>query len=142
MAKPSTSSIKPGFSDADTITHFHVADMVYPGEVFPGDGYPRIDPILGARLNGMLKTLEFWSDAKFRVVPVYGEVTTGENVKAFHDMLVTVRDRVQGMIKDGKTEAQIVAEHPTSEFDRRWRSGRVRPDEFVRELCREVKRRG
>jgi hypothetical protein len=132
---------KPGFSDADTITHFHLADLVYLGDVFPGDGYPRIDPAIGGRLDGLLKTLDNWTDVKFRVVPVYGEVTTGETVKAFHDMIVTVRDRVQGMIKEGKTEAQVIAAHPTADFDPRWGNGRTRPDQFVRELYRELKRR-
>lgn len=132
---------KPGFSNADVIAHFHVADLVYLGEVFPGDGYPRIDPEIGANLDGLLTTLEGWTDGKFRVVPVYGDVTNGKSLKAFHDMIVTVRDRVQAMIKDGKTEAQIVAEHPTSDFDARWGHGRVPPQEFVHEIYRQLKPR-
>ena len=37
----------PGYSNADAIVHFHVANLVYLGEVFPGDGYPAIDPRKG-----------------------------------------------------------------------------------------------
>jgi hypothetical protein len=40
---------QPGYSDADAIVHFHVANLVYLGEVFPGDGYPEIDPAQGGR---------------------------------------------------------------------------------------------
>src|SRR5689334_5651739 len=29
----------PGYSDADVLVHFHVANVLYFGEVFPGDGY-------------------------------------------------------------------------------------------------------
>jgi hypothetical protein len=32
--------------------------LVYVGEVFPGDGYPTIDPAQGGTLDGLLKTLD------------------------------------------------------------------------------------
>jgi cyclase len=128
----------PGYSNSDAITHFHVANLVYLGDVFPGDGYPRIDPAQGGKLDGLLKTLAAWTDSKTRVVPARGKVTNGESVKAFRDMIVTVRDRVQEMMKGGKTEAQVVAARPTSEFDTRWGHGRIPSDTFVREVYREL----
>jgi cyclase len=124
----------PGYSNADTIVHFHVANLVYLGEVFPGDGYPAIDTGQGGTLVGLLKTLNGWTDSKFRVVPVYGKVTTGASVKAFADMVATVRDRVQQMINAGKSEDQILAEHPTADFDATWGHGRIQADAFVREV--------
>jgi hypothetical protein len=126
----------PGFSDADAIVHFHVASLVYLGEVFPGDGYPDIDGRQGGKLNGMLKTLASWSGDTMRVVPARGKVTTGAEVRTFHDMIVTVRDRVQKMIASGQTEEQVIASHPAAEFDAHWGHGRVSADAFVRELCR------
>ena len=47
----------PAYSDADSIVHFHVANLMYFGEVFPGDGYPEIDTKQGGRLDGFLKIL-------------------------------------------------------------------------------------
>ena len=128
----------PGYSDSDTITHFHVATLVYLGEVFPGDGYPRIDRAQGGTLDGLLKTLAGWTDAKFHVVPARGEVTNGESVKTFRDMITTVRDRIGRMIKEGKTEEQIAAQQPTKDFDSRWGHGRVAPEVFVAEIYREL----
>lgn len=124
----------PGYSNADAIVHFHVANLVYLGEVFPGDGYPAIDTAQGGTLDGLLKTLNGWTDSKFRVVPVRGKVTTGANVKAFADMIVTVRDRVLQMINTGKSEDQILAGHPTADFDAAWGHGRIQADAFVREV--------
>jgi hypothetical protein len=124
----------PGYSDADAIAHFHVARTVYLGEVFPGDGYPALDSAQGGRLEGLLKTLGNWTEKGFHVVPARGPVSDGEPVQAVHDMIVTVRQRVQQMASAGKTEEQIVAAHPTAEFDARWGHGRVSPDQFVREV--------
>ena len=130
---------KPGYSDADAIAHFHTAKLVYMGEVFPGDGYPRIDPAQGGTLGGLLKTIDSWTDSTFQVVPARGKVTTGATLKAFQDMIVTVRDRIQTMVKEGRSENEVIAQRPTSEFDAQWGHGRVQPDEFVREIYRALK---
>jgi cyclase len=130
---------KPGYSDADAIVHFHLAKLVYLGEVFPGDGYPAIDPAQGGTLDGLLKTLDAWTDSTFQVVPARGKVTNGATVKTFRDMIVTVRDRVRRMIEAGRTESEIPSEHPTSDFDAQWGHGRVRSDEFVHEVYSAVK---
>ncbi len=124
----------PGYSDADSIVHFHVANLVYLGEVYPGDGYPEIDPQQGGKLDGLVKTLGGWTGDTMRIVPARGKVTNGADVKAFRDMIVIVRDRVRHAIEAGRTENQVLAEHPASEFDARWGHGRVSADAFVHEI--------
>lgn len=130
---------KPGCSDADTLVHFHVANVVYWGEVFPGDGYPAIDSAHGGKLKGVLDMLEGWTDPKRHIVPARGPVTNGTELKTFFDMLKAASKRVQHSIDDGKTENQVIAEHPTAEFDAKWGHGRVQPDTFVQEIYRSLK---
>ncbi|MFL6304039.1 MAG: hypothetical protein ACJ72H_10895 [Candidatus Sulfotelmatobacter sp.] len=131
---------KPGFSDADALVHFHTAKLVYMGEVFPGDGYPMIDPAQGGTLEGLLNTIQPWtSDADFKVLPARGAVSNGEALKEFHDMIVAVRDRVQKAIQAGRTEDQVIAAHPSAAFDAKWGNGRVKPDDFVREIYATLK---
>jgi len=130
---------KPGYSNADAIAHFHVAKLIYLGEVFPGDGYPAIDPAQGGTLEGLVNTLDGWTDSAFRIVPARGKVTNGADVKAFRDMIVTVRDRVKPLVAAGRDESQILAEHLTADFDARWGHGRVQPDQFVREIYSAIK---
>ena len=130
---------KPGYSDADAIVHFHAANLVYLGEVFPGDGYPKIDFSQGGTLEGLLTTLGSWTGNTIRVVPARGQITDGSTVEAFRDMILAVRDRVQRLVDQGRTENQVVDAHPTTEFDKRWGNGRIGPDTFVREVYRSVK---
>jgi hypothetical protein len=128
----------PGYSNADAVTHFHAANVIYLGEVFPGDGYPEIDPAQGGKLDGLVKALT-WTGNSFHIVPARGKVTTGTDVKSFSDMIVTVRGRVQHMIEAGRTEDQVLADHPTAEFDPRWGQGRVSPNAFVHEIYSALK---
>ena len=130
---------KPGYSNADALVHFHVAKLIYLGEVFPGDGYPSIDPAQGGSLEGLVQALDPWTDSPFQVVPARGKVTNGAALKAFRDMLVTVRDRVHRMISAGGGEADVLRGHPTSDFDAQWGQGRVRPEEFVRAVYAAAK---
>jgi cyclase len=121
----------PGYSDADSVVHFHVGNVIYLGEVFPGDGYPLLDRSLGGELDGLVNTLSTWTGDRFRILPARGSLTNGARVKAFRDMIVAVRDRVKRMIDAGQTEQQIVAAQPTKEFDAEWGHGRVSPEAFV-----------
>lgn len=130
----------PGYCDADALVHFHVANVVYFGEVFPGDGYPPIDAEHGGSLGGLVKMLDSWTDARRHVVPARGQVTDGTGLKAFLDMIAAVRKRVQHSIDAGETETQVIAEHPTAEFDAKWGRGRVQPDAFVQEVYRSLKK--
>ena len=54
-------------------------------------------------------------------------------------MIVTVRDRIKRMIEAGRTESEVLAEHPTTDFDAEWGHGRVRPEEFVHDVYIAVK---
>jgi alpha-L-fucosidase 2 len=128
-----------GYSNADAIVHFHTGHLIYMGEVFPGDGYPQIDTGQGGKLDGLLKTLSAWTSDKMRVVPARGKMTTGADVQTFRDMIVTVRDRVKARLDAGKTEQQILAEHPAADFDARWGHGRVTSDAFVHMLYNSLK---
>lgn len=132
---------KPGYSNADALVHFHTAKLVYMGEVYPGDGYPRIDPAQGGALDGLLGTIESWTDSAFQVVPARGKVTNGASLKAFHDMIVTIRDRIKRMIEAGRSEDEVLAEHPTSDFDAQYGDGRTSPAEFVRDVYAALKQK-
>jgi hypothetical protein len=126
------------YSDADCVVHFHVANLVYLGEVFPGDGYPMVDLAAGGNLSGIITMLKPWTDSTLRVVPARGEITNGSTVKAFLDMLMTVRDRVQHLVESGETEEQVIAAKPSKDFDAQWGNGRVSPDAFAGEVYTAV----
>jgi hypothetical protein len=60
------------------------------------------------------------SDSKTRVIADEGDPGSTEGLKASHDMLVTIRARVQKLIDEGKSEDQVVADKPTKDLDARW----------------------
>jgi len=67
------------------------------------------------------------ADAKTRIIPGAGPLQTRDDLQAEHDMLATVKDRVQTMLRQGKGLSDVIPEAPTKEFDTKW----GKPDLFL-----------
>lgn len=113
---------KPGNSNADVSAHFESAGVIYLGNAFIADGYPTVDEAHGGDFGGLVETsAKFMTwDAKTRFVPGRGELSSPADLRAYHDMLVGVRDRVQKLKRAGKSLDAIIAAHPTAPYDARW----------------------
>lgn len=129
----------PGYSDGDVLVHFEENGVLYLGESYPGDGYPRIDSTQGGTLDGLLRVINPWTRGGNRVVGARGDVARAAEVAAFRDMVVAVRDRVRTMAQAGQTIQQILAARPTAAFDARFGNGVVTAQEFVRAVYRAVR---
>lgn len=118
---------KPGASNADISAHIESAGVIYLGDAYIADGYPAIDEAHGGTIDGLIETAAkfmTWS-AKTKLVPGRGGVSTPADLRAYHDMLVGVRDRVKALRAARRPLAAIVASHPTAPWDARW--GRANP---------------
>ena len=60
----------------------------------------------------------------------------------YRDMLITVRDRIQTMLNDGRSVEEIVAAKPTSDFDARWHPENwfIRGDRMAEQTARSLMR--
>lgn len=107
--------VPPAHTDADSMVYFRKADVLMIGDFFRA-GYPNI----GGTVDGMIRALGMAiavCGPNTRVVPGHGPVMTREDVIAHKDMLMNVRDRVSELIKQGKSEDEVLAAHPTASYD-------------------------
>jgi glyoxylase-like metal-dependent hydrolase (beta-lactamase superfamily II) len=111
-------------TDNDTLVYFKRANVIHASGTFGGDrSYPFFDMSSGGSLVGTIGAEEKMlslSDSKTRVIADEGDPGSTEGLKASHDMLVTIRARVQKLIDEGKSEDQVVADKPTKDLDARW----------------------
>ena len=63
-----------------------------------------------------------------------------QELKAYRDMLATVHERVQALVRDGKTMQEAVAAKPSAEFDELWGKGFLKPEQFVSMVWNDLKR--
>jgi hypothetical protein len=136
---------RAGYTDSDVIVHCEKEGLLYLGNTFTMDGYPAVDLQRLGTMLGIIDTAKYfvreWGydpDQIEPIVPGRGPIATMKDLREYRDMLVTVRDRVDQMVRAGQTVDEIVASRPTAEFDARWGHGPVSPEQFVRSLHRAV----
>ena len=114
----------PSHTDSDTIVYFKNANVMFVGGVYGNNlNYPFIDIGMGGSLSGVIAAQEMllpMIDDRTRIFADQGSGERKSSMQASHDMLVSVRGRVQKLIDEGKSEDEAVAARPTQDFDRTW----------------------
>lgn len=111
----------------DSYILFRQSNVVHTGDIYRTTSYPYIDTTNGGSFLGAIKALDLLveiSDSDTRIIPGHGVISNVEEVKAWREMLLVVRDRVQSAIHEGLTLEQIQTTGLTREYDERWESGR------------------
>jgi glyoxylase-like metal-dependent hydrolase (beta-lactamase superfamily II) len=137
------------------LVFFRRTDVVAAGDVFVTESYPPIEAGQGGTFAGYLEALnnlihitipEEKQEGGTYVVPGHGRLSDEADVVDVRDMATIVRDRIQVMVKAGKTLAQVKAAKPTLDYDDRFKAGSVSPDAFIdavyRSLSAQPKRGG
>ena len=108
-------------TDSDTLVYFRRANVFHASGTIGGDGgYPFFDIASGGSLAGMIVAEEKMlslADGQTKIVPDEGDPASTEALKAYRDMLVALRARVQNLVDEGKSEDEAVAAKPTRDFD-------------------------
>ena len=74
-----------------------------------------------------------------KIIPGHGPTVDRAAVIAHRDMILAVRDRVADLVKQGKSSDEVLAAHPTSEFDTKVPMVAGSSDRFVGQLYAELK---
>jgi glyoxylase-like metal-dependent hydrolase (beta-lactamase superfamily II) len=123
-------------TDGDSMVFFRHSDVISTGDVFLTTGYPVIDLERGGSIQGEIDALNRILDLAVPahheeggtyIIPGHGRVCDEFDVLEYRDMVTIIRDRVQALIKKGKTLEQVKAAKPTADWDPRYGSG----DRFV-----------
>ncbi len=119
-------------SDGDAMVFFRRSDVVVSGEVFDVTRFPVIDIDRGGSIDGEIAALNRLIELAIpsipvpskaggtRIVPARGRIAEQSDVVEYRDMVTIVRDRVDDLMKSGRTLAQIQAASPTQGWTRRY----------------------
>ena len=110
-------------TDGDSWAYFADANVVATGDTFSSRNYPNLDWGSGGTIDGMIAATERYlktANATTKIVPGHGPLATRADLQAFHDMLVTARDRVKKLLDEGKSEQEVLAANPIADLDAKW----------------------
>jgi cyclase len=126
--------VEPAHTDGDSLVLFRNANVLQVGDIYFNGGYPFIDVRAGGSLDGMIRAIDqalALTNENTRIIPGHGRVSSVADFRAYREMLVTVRDRVRAMVKEGQTREAVIAAKPTRELDEKWGRGAFPPDPWV-----------
>jgi cyclase len=122
-------------TDGDTYVWFKTANVLATGDTFTNGRYPNIDFANGGNIKGMIAATDAYlklANDKTRIVPGHGPVADKAALVAYRAMLVTARDRMEKLVKDGKSEDDAVAAKPFADLDAKWAPTELASKNFIR----------
>jgi glyoxylase-like metal-dependent hydrolase (beta-lactamase superfamily II) len=134
--------IPKAHTDGDTMVRFVRNDVIMTGDFYRSVQYPNIDRVNGGSLNGMINGLGqilARSGPNTKIIPGHGPTVDRNAVLMHRDILLAVRDRVSELIKQGKSEADVLAANPTSAFDAKVPNSKETIQRFVTQVYAELR---
>jgi glyoxylase-like metal-dependent hydrolase (beta-lactamase superfamily II) len=122
-------------TDGDTYVWFKTANVLATGDTFTNGRYPNIDFANGGNIKGMIAATDTYLklvNDRSRIVPGHGPVADKAALVAYRTMLVTARDRMAKLVKDGKSEDDVVTAKPFADLDAKWAPSELASKNFIR----------
>jgi cyclase len=135
--------LPPGHTDGDAVVWIPAANVLHTGDLLFNGTYPVIDVSAGGSIGGMIRDLGLLLPLvgpATKIVPGHGPLADRAALLRFRDMLVTVRDRVARLVKEGRTLEQVKAAKPLADLDGAWGTGFMKPDLFLRVVYADLAR--
>jgi len=130
-------------TDGDTMVYFPNTNVIMTGDFYRSTGYPNIDRANGGTMNGMLAGFDAiirLARPDTKIIPGHGAIVDKTAVAAHKAMMEGVRDKVAPLVRQGKTQEEVVAAKLTAEFDSKVTGATpMTADRFVGQLYQELK---
>jgi cyclase len=130
-------------TDGDTMVYFANTNVIMTGDFYRSTGYPNIDRANGGTMNGMLAGFDAiirLARPDTKIIPGHGAIVDKTAVAAHKAMMEAVRDKVAPLVRQNKTQEEVVAAKLTAEFDSKVTGATpTTADRFVGQLYQELK---
>lgn len=121
--------LREAHTDGDMYVFFRERNVLAAGGAMAVGAYPVIDYATGGWIGGLVdstkKLLEL-ADADTLIVPGSGPAQRRPYLEQQLDMLSTVRQRVENLMRKGRSAAEMIADGVTDEFDAAWGDNKQR----------------
>ena len=99
-------------TDGDVVVHFKNADIYHTGDIFVDYGLPYIDEQSGGDIYSMIEAIEHLisiSGPETRFIPGHGPLSTLEDLKAYLELITSLRDQVVQCVSEGLTPEETLS---------------------------------
>jgi glyoxylase-like metal-dependent hydrolase (beta-lactamase superfamily II) len=115
--------LREAHTDGDIYVRFRERNVIAAGGAVGGGAYPIMDYSTGGWIGGLIdanKKLLDLANEETLLVGHAGAVQTRAQLAAQHEMLRTMRERIETLMRKGNSAAEMVASGVTADFDGRY----------------------
>jgi cyclase len=142
--KATLTHVANAHTDGDTWVYFADANVLSTGDVMNNNKrYQNVDFGNGGDIRGMIRATDAWlkvSNDQTKVVVGHGPLASRKDVQEFREMLVISRDRIERLVREGKTEQQVIALKPLADLDAKWAANDQGAINHIRNVYNSFKR--
>jgi glyoxylase-like metal-dependent hydrolase (beta-lactamase superfamily II) len=129
-----------GHTDGDSVIFFTGSNVVHLGDDFFSGSFPFVDLESGGSVEGLITNIAALLEkipAEAKLIPGHGPISTLDDLKAYHRMLVETTGIVRQKIAAGTTLAQIKSEGLPAEW-KSWGVGFIKTDMWLELVYRSL----
>jgi glyoxylase-like metal-dependent hydrolase (beta-lactamase superfamily II) len=132
-----------GHTDGDSIIFFTNSNVVHMGDDFFSNRFPFVDLESGGSVEGLIKNIadvipKLPADVK--IIPGHGPISTLDDLRRYHQMLITTTELVRQKMAAGKTVDQIKSEGLPAEW-KDWGTGFIKTEVWLDIIHRSLSKK-
>jgi glyoxylase-like metal-dependent hydrolase (beta-lactamase superfamily II) len=132
-----------GHTDGDSVIFFTTSNVVHMGDDFFAGRFPFVDLESGGTVEGLTKNIAdiiAKLPANVKLIPGHGPLSSIDDLKLYHRMLLETTDVVRKKMAAGKTLDQIKKEGLPDEW-KSWGTGFIKTDLWLEIVYRSLSKR-
>lgn len=121
-------------TDGDALIYFPESDVLHMGDTYFNGRYPFIDLSSGGSIDGIIAAADkalFMIGSETKIIPGHGALSNRTELQQYRNVLSSIRNKVDELMKEGKTLEEIKALRPSSDTDDDYGAGFIGPDRFL-----------
>ncbi len=130
-------------TDGDSAIYFADANVLATGDIVSiGSRYPNIDVGVNGGIKGMVAAVDNYikmSNDQTKVVPGHGTLMSKADLVTYRNMLATAEERVAKLLKEGKSEDDVVAAKPIQDLEKQTGANEQATTNFLRLIYKSLK---
>jgi len=129
-----------GHTDGDGVIFFTQSNVVHMGDDFFAGMFPFVDLSSGGSVEGLVRNVGnalTKIPANAKIIPGHGPISTVEDLKAFHQMLIETVDVVRKQMQSGKSLDDIKAAGLPSKYDS-WGKGFINAPTWIETIQKSL----
>jgi cyclase len=131
-----------GHTDGDSVIFFTASNVIHMGDDFFAGRFPFVDLDSGGSVEGLTRNVAeviAKAPASVKIIPGHGPVSTVDDLKTYHAMLVETTGIVRQRMAQGKTVEQVKSEGLPEKWAS-WGTGFIKQDRWLETIYNSLKR--